>query len=124
MSAVEAYLADLRRVRASGGSTEERSSYGPLTNLLNAIGGALKPRVGVSELAQLGAGHPDFGLYAAKQVQRGKPREGQIPECGVVEVSRSTESYWIPIFGRKQPSGYMIRDLPSTNTAIFLRYDR
>ena len=43
--AVETYLADLQRVRASGGATGERSSYGPLANLLNAIGGVLKPKV-------------------------------------------------------------------------------
>ena len=40
----------------------------------------------VGELADQGAGHPDFGLYGAKQVQRGRPREGQTPEHGVVEV--------------------------------------
>ena len=34
---VETYFVDLRRVRASGGSTGERSSYGPLANLLNAV---------------------------------------------------------------------------------------
>ena len=37
-TAVEHYFADLRRVRASGGATGERSTYGPLANLLNAIG--------------------------------------------------------------------------------------
>ena len=41
---------------------------------------------GVGELADQGAGHPDFGLYTAGQVQRGLPREGQVPERGVVEV--------------------------------------
>ena len=86
-AAVEAYLADLRRVRASGGATGERSSYGPLANLLNAVGGALKPKVFcVVELADQGAGHPDVGLYSAKQLQKGRPREGQTPERGVVEV--------------------------------------
>ncbi len=44
-SAVEAYFADLRRVHASGGATGERSSYGPLANLLNSVGAALKPKV-------------------------------------------------------------------------------
>ena len=79
-AAVEAYFSDLGKVRASGGSTGERSSYGPLGNLLNAVGAALKPKVFcVGELANLGAGHPDFGLYAAKQVQKGRPREGQVP---------------------------------------------
>ncbi len=32
-AAVETYLADLARIRASGGATGERSSYGPLANL-------------------------------------------------------------------------------------------
>ena len=92
-AAVEAYFADLRRVRASGGATGERSSYGPLANLLNAVGATLKPKVFcVGELAQQGAGHPDFGLYTAQQVQRGRPREGQLPERGVVEVKALTEN--------------------------------
>ena len=87
IAAVETYFADLRRVRASGGATGERSSYGPLEKLLNAVGNTLKPKVFcVGELADQGAGHPDFGLYAAKQVQRGQPKQGQTPERGVVEV--------------------------------------
>ena len=86
-AAVETYFSDLRRLRASGGATGERSSYVPLANLLNAVGAALKPKVFcVVELADQGSGHPDIGLYASKQVQRGKPREGQVPERGVVEV--------------------------------------
>ena len=93
--AVEAYFADLRRVRASGGGTEERSSYGPLAGLLNAVGASLKPKVFcVQELADHGAGHPDFGLYAAKQVQKGRAREGQTPERGVVEVKAPGDDAW------------------------------
>ena len=92
-TAVENYLADLRRMRASGGGTGERSSYPALANLLNAVGATLKPKVFcVVELADQGAGHPDLGLYAAKQVQRGRPREGQIPERGVVEVKSPAEN--------------------------------
>ena len=91
-SAVEAYFSDLSRIRATGGGTGERSSYGPLANLLNAIGKTLKPKVFcVSELADHGAGHPDFGLYEAKQVQKGRPRQGQTPERGVVEVKPPAE---------------------------------
>ena len=87
-SVVETYLGDLRRIRASGGATGERSGYGPLANLLNDIGTGLRPKVFcVGELADQGAGHPDFGLYAAKQVQRGdQPSLGELPEHGVVEV--------------------------------------
>ena len=95
-AAVQEYLDDLRRVRASGGATGERSYYPPLTNLLNSVGASLKPRVFcVGELAQQGAGHPDFGLYAARQVQRGKPRKGQLPERGVVEVKPTGDDAWL-----------------------------
>ena len=95
-AAVQEYLDDLRRVRASGGATGERSYYPPLANLLNSVGTSLKPKVFcVGELAQQGAGHPDFGLYAARQVQRGKPREGQLPECGVVEVKPTGDDAWL-----------------------------
>ena len=43
MAAIQEYLADLRRIRASGGATGERSYYPVLTNLLNAVGSAVKP---------------------------------------------------------------------------------
>ena len=96
-SVVEDYLGDLRRIRVSGGATGERSGYGPLANLLNAIGGGLKPKVFcVGELADQGAGHPDFGLYAAKQVQRGgQPKDDQLPEHGVVEVKSAEDDAWL-----------------------------
>ena len=41
--AVEAYCVELHRVRASGGATGERSSYGPLANRLSGVGATLKP---------------------------------------------------------------------------------
>ena len=85
--AVEAYFAELGRVRGSGGATGELSFHPALGALLNAVGAALKPKVFcVGELADLGAGRPDFGLYAAKQARKGRPREGQTPERGAVEV--------------------------------------
>ena len=56
-TAVEDYLTELRRVRATGGATAERSSYGPLANLLNAVGATLKPKTFcVGELADPGRG--------------------------------------------------------------------
>ena len=95
-TAVEQYFTDLRNIRGSGGATPELSYYTPLNNLLNAIGGALRPKVFcVGAMAQQGADHPDFGLYAANQVQKGKPREGQRPERGVIEVKPASEDAWI-----------------------------
>ena len=121
-TAVEHYFADLRRVRASGGATGERSTYGPLAGLLNAIGGTLWPKVFcVGELADQGAGHPDFGLYAARQVQRGRPRAGQAPECGVVEVKAADDDAWLTADG-DQVSRYWhrYRLVLVTNTRDFV----
>ena len=121
-AAVETYFADLGRVRASGGATGERSSYGPLANLLNAVGATLRPKVFcVGELADQGAGHPDFGLYAAKQVQKGQPREGQTPERGVVEVKSAGDDAWLTADG-DQVSRYWgrYRLVLVTNTRDFV----
>ena len=76
-AAAEAYFTELQAVRASGGATAESSRYPALANLLNAVGGALAPRgervFCVPQLAEQGAGHPDFGLYAKRQLQKGAP---------------------------------------------------
>ena len=94
--AAEAYFADLRRVRASGGGTGERSYYPALANLLTAVGRGLKPKVFcVLEGADQGVGHPDYALYTASQVQKGRPREGQVPERGVVEVKGVVDDAWL-----------------------------
>ena len=96
VAAVEDYFDDLRKIKASGGGTAETSYYPPLTNLLNAVGGSLKPKVFcISQLAQQGADHPDFGLFAAKQVSKGLPKLGQLPEGGVVEVKPANDDAWL-----------------------------
>ena len=82
-AAVEDYLADLRRIRASGGATGELSYYPPLSNLLNAVGGTLRPKVFcINELAQQGAGHPDFGRRAS-----GRPISRA--DCQIAAIARS-----------------------------------
>ena len=121
-AAGETYFADLGRVRASGGATGERSSYGPLANLLNAVSATLAPKVFcVGELADQGAGHPDFGLYAAKQVQQGRRRAGQVPERGVVEVKAAGDDAWLTAAG-DQVSRYWgrYRLVLVTNTRDFV----
>ena len=122
MAAVREYFDDLRRIRASGGATGERSFYPALTNLLNAVGRALRPQVFcVGELAEQGAGHPDFGLYTRRQVQKGKPRTGQIPERGVVEVKPAGDDAWLTA-DNNQVSRYWgrYRLVLATNTRDFV----
>ena len=96
IQAVEAYFKHLSLVNSSGGSTGEISLYAPLHDLLQAVGGTLKPKVFcVQNLADQGAGHPDFGLYSANQVQKGKPKSGQKPERGVIEVKPIGDDAWL-----------------------------
>ena len=76
--------------------TDERSYYPALANLLSAVGHGLRPKVFcVLEGADQGAGHPDYALYTAKQVQKGRPRKGQVPERGVVEVKGPGADAWL-----------------------------
>ena len=90
--AVLRYFREVGSIRATGGATPELSYHTPLTNLLNAIGDTLDPKVHcVGELRDAGADRPDMGLYSARQIQQGERREGQLPERGVVEVKPPTE---------------------------------
>ena len=121
-AAMETYFDDLRSIRASGGGTHERSYYPPLVNLLNAVGSSLRPRVFcVSEMAGQGAGHPDIGLFGAKQLQKGKLKQGQTPEAGVVEVKPARDDAWLTA-GSDQVSGYwgLYRLVLVTNTRDFV----
>ena len=89
---------------------------------MNAADATLRPKVFcVGELADQGAGHPDFGLYAAKQVQKGQPREGQTPERGVVEVKSAGDDAWLTADG-DQVSRYWgrYRLVLVTNTRDFV----
>ena len=76
-------------IHATGAGTNETSYYGPLEVLLNRIGAGLKPSVrAVFQLADSGAGHPDFGLFTADQfVGKGGDFKGvQHPSRGAGEV--------------------------------------
>ena len=122
IAAARDYFDALRLARASGGATGERSTYVALANLLDAVGSALRPKVFcVTELADQGAGHPDMGLYSARQVQRGRPRQGQTPERGVVEVKSLDDDAWLTAAG-DQVSRYWSRYrlVLVTNTCDFV----
>ena len=109
MSLVRAYLRSMHEIRSLRVGTGERSYYPALQTLLNDIGEQRRPRVlCVQELADQGAGHPDFGLYSAGQLQArsAEPRPGALPERGVIEAkaphvdvqtittSRQVVDYW------------------------------
>lgn len=88
-----AYLSDLHAVRSSGASTPETSYYPALSNLLNAVGETLKPKVRcITNLKNQGAGLPDGGLFTVDQFgkkgQEATPAvaAGIIPSRGAIEV--------------------------------------
>ena len=123
IAAAERYFESIRRIRSSGGATDEESYYGALENLFNDIGSTLDPVVfSVNELRDQGAGHPDFGLFSSNQ-----PDEtpiffaDQIPDRGVVEVKPIAEDAWLTA-DSGQVSRYwgLYRQVLVTNTRDFV----
>ncbi|HYC05915.1 MAG TPA: type ISP restriction/modification enzyme [Azospirillaceae bacterium] len=111
MSPVHAYLTALHQARGTRSASPERSLYGAFQALVNEIGKGLKPKVFcVQELADAGAGRPDFGLFVVSQLSfddLGAPSPmAPLPERGVVEAkapaipldqivgSRQVADYW------------------------------
>ena len=85
---MESYLADLCAVRGAG--TAETSGYPALANLLNEVGGVLKPKItAIIHPSNSGAGLPDGGFFSAKELRQ-HPHEVSLlklnPERGVLEV--------------------------------------
>ena len=84
------YLTELQTIHATGAGVPETSYYPALSNLFNAVGKTLKPRVKcVINLGNQGAGIPDGGLFTADQFQRqadDSPKVGQKPARGAIEV--------------------------------------
>lgn len=76
MTPLESYLADLLAVRGTG--TAETSGYPALANLLNEVGGSLKPKItAVIHPANSGAGLPDGGFFSAWVLwNEGNPKPG------------------------------------------------
>ena len=74
-----------------GASVNETSYYSALEDLLNAVGAELKPQVHANfQLGQKGHGQPDFGLFAAGQIKRGRKNPDsdlrEKPDRGAGEV--------------------------------------
>lgn len=87
---LERYLRDLREIPSSGMAVKETSYYPALSDLLNAVGQDLKPRVRcVINLKNSGAGIPDGGLFTPDQLRtadQGEPLMGHVPSRGVIEA--------------------------------------
>ncbi|MHB8050491.1 MAG: type ISP restriction/modification enzyme [Coriobacteriia bacterium] len=88
---IEVYFATLRDIHASGAGVAETSYYGPLAELLTALGDRLKPKVtAIINLRNTGGGIPDGGMFTASQLKGwepgANPLAGQLPARGAIEV--------------------------------------
>ena len=123
-AAVESYFSELRTIRGIDGVTPEMPYYAPLGKLLTTVGRSMKPKVlCIDQIADLGAGRPDFGLFATNQVRKGqlKKLKGAKPEYGVVEAKPPKDDV-DSAAGSKQIKGYwdLYRLVLVTNTRDFL----
>lgn len=97
MNPLTTYLRELRDIRSCGANVPETSFYGPLANLLNAVGRTRKPRVRcIINPKNQGAGIPDGGFFTADQLPRtGEPDlHAQLPPRGVMEVKGTSDDAW------------------------------
>jgi hypothetical protein len=102
MHVLQTYLRELRDIRSLGAGVKEISYYPALSNLLNAVGHTLKPRVRcVMNLANVGAGMPDGGLFTPDQLQKGseEARGGQLPSRGAIECKGTRDDAWVTAEG-------------------------
>ena len=76
-AAAEDYFTALRRIRASGGATGERSSYAPLAALLDAVGATLKPPL---PLPGVGGGSRPRRARQAGDAGAGRPEADHIKD--------------------------------------------
>jgi len=95
MDPVETYIRELFEIRCSGEAVKETSYYGPLAQLFNEIGKALKPRVRcIINIKNRGAGIPDGGFFTPDQFQKATESDqfmAQIPARGVIEIKGTGE---------------------------------
>ncbi|MFH1057790.1 MAG: type ISP restriction/modification enzyme [Pseudomonadota bacterium] len=109
MDPVETFFSELHRIHATGGGTSETSYYPPMANLLNELGKKLSPKVHcLSQLANTGAGSPDYGIFTQDQIQLGEPRPGQQPSRGVLELKGPVADLDV-IVATKQVQGYLVK---------------
>ena len=109
---LEDYLAELKAVRSSGAGVPETSYYPALSNLFNAVGKTLRPKVRcIIHISDQGAGIPDGGLFTADQFQRRNeaiPKAGQLPARGAIEA-KGPKHDAKAIAATKQVKGYLNR---------------
>lgn len=97
VQAIEEYISRVQEVHRSKRGVNELSYRTPLENLLTIIGGALEPQVSVTqELADDGAGRPDFGLFVTNSETPRAVVETKGPQQSVPHTAdgKQVAKYW------------------------------
>ena len=109
---VAEYLEAVRATHDTGAAVPETSYYPALSNLFNAVGKTLKPKVRcIININNQGAGLPDGGLFTADQFQRqadSVPQPGQLPARGAIEA-KGTKPDIGDIVGTVQVKTYLVK---------------
>ncbi|MCK4232629.1 DNA methyltransferase, partial [candidate division WOR-3 bacterium] len=112
MSPLSTYLKQMHEIRSTGAGVDETSYYGSLEEFFNSIGKKLKPKVHcVMQLADIGAGRPDGGLFPATQssdLWLENPDKASVPERGAIEVKPPSADVW-QVARSKQVLDYLDR---------------
>ena len=109
-SAVTEYVRELHHMRHG---TAELARYTPLINLLNEIGRSLRPKVRAEgNLRNMGAGHPDVGLFTEQQAAEQLPERGVLevkaPDAALQAIARSdqVQEQYLPLYGQVLVTNY------------------
>ena len=86
---LQKYFQRMQEVRSTSGGTSEMPYYGAIEDLINGLGKAMRPAIICnSQLKDMGAGRPDFGLFSEKQCSRPRKEKtsAERPDYGVGEI--------------------------------------
>ena len=87
-----AYLSHLRMIQATGLATSETSFYPALDGLINSVGDFLNPKIkSISQLANRGAGMPDFGWFNSENQDLLGVVEAKPVDQDLIDVSLSPQ---------------------------------
>jgi N-6 DNA Methylase len=137
-AALDTYLDEVRRIRATKAGTAETSYYPAISLMLNLVGATLHPHVFCLHHPSGDAGIPDFGLFEQAQFKHDEApawTSAVNPERGVVEAkgashniatllaSKQIKDQYLPTYGLVLATNLWQFRLVAANGAIIETFD-
>jgi hypothetical protein len=105
VGALENFLSDLRDTKLSGEGVSELSYYPAVRQLLEEVGGGLKPKVRCfMNLKNRGAGLPDGGLFTVDQVRGSRAAKGGHAGAGARGSALGADGLQLSLLGGQKPA--------------------